>query len=231
MTSMAARRPPRLSVALCILGLGMAPLSLPAQTPDIPVLVIEEPTPKPIAERVRLNPVRELSWSDARELLAAENLPAPARPSEFTLTPRDPYRMPGGVIRLHGYGDGQTGPWWQPADPDPTGSVRMDDDNAVWLHLLQLKPDYKYAIDLSLSSFEPARLKVGPCMLTGTLWSVNAEVDGPGHVLFAISTDREGEACLRLTSAAETRTINLQRATISELGPRPSTRLKPQSRF
>lgn len=231
MTSMAGRRWPPLSIALCLFGIGMTPSAGMAQTPDIPVLVIEEPTPKPVADRIRLNPVRPLPWSATRELLAAEDLPAPARPSQFTLSPRDPYHMPGGLIALSGTGSGQTGSTWQPLDPDPTGTVRIDDDNAVYLLLLRLKPEYKYSVDLSLSSSEAARLEVETCT-TGPLWRMDTRVDGAQHVLIVAGTDRDGEACFRLHSTGGKFIYTyLYSATISELGPRPPTRYQPPSKF
>lgn len=220
-TTISIQPPSHISfLTLCVVGIGITPLSLPAQS-GVPVLVLEEPTPKPIADRIRLNPVRPLPWSATRELLAAEDLPAPARPATFTLTPRDPYEMPGGVIRLVGDDSEPAASWWQPAVPEPTGSARIDNDNRIFVHLLNMKADYQYALDISASSFEPARLVIGVC--DNWYSSVfNEGVDGPQHVIIKANTDQDGDACVQLRSPTDH--IYVQRVTVSELGPRPTSR-------
>lgn len=215
------RRSPRLSVTLCLFGIGITPLSLPAQTPDVPILVLEEPTPKPLVDRLRHRVVNALSWSATQELLLAAGVRAPARTTSFTLTPREPYAMPGGFIRLLGRGDRARQSWWQPGDADPTGSAGMDDDNAVFLHLLNLKPNYKYVIDLSVRAFTTGRLEVRVCGTWGGNVLDDAEVSGARHALIVTGTDRDGEACFQLRSATGS-SIYLYRVTISELEPLPT---------
>lgn len=212
---------PQLSLALCLVGIGITPLSLPAQS-GVPVLVLEEPTPKPIADRIHLSPVHPLSWSATRELLAAEDLPAPARPATFTLTPRDPYKMPGGVIRLVGNDSKPAASWWQPAVPEPTGSASIDDQNRIFVHLLNLKADYQYALDISAKSFDPARLVIGVC--DNPRSSVfNEGFDGPQHMIIVTNTDRDGDSCVQLRSPTGV-DIFVHQVTVSELGPRPTSR-------
>lgn len=218
---MFARRMTLLPLTAFLLGIGAIPAAA-AQSSGVPIVRLEEPTPKPMADRLRLSPIRGLSWSATQELLAAEDLPAPARPTTFTLTPRNPYRMPGGLIRLWSRGSTRAPSWWQPAEPEPTGSAGFDDESTIFLHLMKLEPNYQYNVDLSLNSYDPVQLDVGLC----DGWvntALNTRVDGAQHLFVVLTTDRDGESCFRLNSATAT-TIYLYRVDVAELGPPPKSR-------
>lgn len=206
-----------------VLAAGMLAISASpaaAQYEDIPVLVVEEPT-RTMGEDVRSRLARDLRWDVIRNLLEGVNIEAPRTPpSQVALTPRNPYRVPGGFIRLvsAARSNGSYAAWWQPASPDPTGSASIDKEVAMLIHLDRMKPGYRYALDVSLHSFDPTQLDLRACGTVSGTRLRTARVNGPGHVVIAAITDGSGAACYHLRSTTD-ESIYIHKVQVSEVGP------------
>ena len=214
---------PMMRFASFALAAGMLAVSTSpaaAQYEDIPVLVIEEPS-RTMDEDVRSRLARDLRWDLIRSLLEGVDIEAPATPpTQVTLTPRNPYRVPGGYIRLMSAArsNGSYAAWWQPKHPDPTGSASIDAEVAMLIHLERLKPGYRYAVDVSLHSFDPTRLDLRACGSVPGTRLRTARVNGPGHVVIAAITDGSGAACYHLRSTTD-ESIYIHEVQVSEIGP------------
>lgn len=209
-------------LTFCLAGsffVGARPLA--AQTGEIPLIKIEEPTPDASSTNISYRVLRPLNWSTARGLLESGKLPAPDRAETFSLTPREPYRVPGGLIQLRGSDRQLHRAWWQPGEPDPTGSVGIDARSEVWVHLQDVRPSYMYNVDLTVDSQGyGATLNIWSCR-PGTRYDYNygsTFLTGAHHVFVSMVTDDEGGACIRLYSEDDT-WILLYRVDVSELGP------------
>jgi len=219
-----SRRSPRANPVLLAAGflmLGFAPLS--AQSLDVPVLIPEVSGGK-LSDRVRPSLVRALSWDAKQRILSAAGLlRVPTRsPAQFSLTPRKPYVVPGGFIRLWGVNmDAVGAPWWSPEWPNPTGSAEFSRSRRVLVQLSRLKPNTRYVLDLSIDTvLGPARsLDLLTCDDSGTRLRT-VRVDGAQHVFIAAVTDGQGEACYGLAEAGNG-SIYLMRVDVSEIGPSP----------
>lgn len=211
---------PMLTLVLAAACLVVVPTPAAAQHEEIPVLVIEEPT-RTMDEDVRSRLARDLRWDVIRELLAGVDIETPRTPpTQLALTPRNPYRVPGGFIRLvsASRSNGTYAAWWQPAHPNPTGSAAIDAEVAMLVHLERMRPGYRYAIDISLQAFDPTSLDLRTCDGVPGVRLRTARVDGTGHVVIAAMTDGNGEACYHLRSTTD-ESIYIHKVEISEVGP------------
>lgn len=204
-----------------VLWLGAAPVFA-----QVPVMIVEEPSRSfSIQTRARLAP--PINRQVIRDLLSEAGLTtSSAPPTLFYLTPREPYREPGGYLVMYGINTPTYHiPYWSPKHPDPTGAVHLTDRHAVLVYLSRLKPTTRYVLDLSIDAMNATNLEIWTCDRPGSRRLLATPVSaGPQHAFIAAVTNSGGGACHELRSAGVD-IITLLRVDVSEIGPFFPTRL------
>jgi hypothetical protein len=205
------------------LGLGLAAVVALFATPAVaqtPVITMREAPSLNRAPR-EPQPATPMSWEQKRSILLREGIDAATRaPTTFSLTPREPYRLPGGYLTRSG--EQAQGGWihnWDPAYPNPTGNIKILEHSRIRLHFVGLKPGTQYLLDLSLYDGAGGEVSVwASCSNTGLVGTNVGRFPGQNgayHVFVVMPTDNRGNACWSLLADE---TMSFHRVDVSELG-------------
>lgn len=188
---------------------------------EIPLRVIKETSGERV-ERTLVRTTSELRWSEVRRRLGADRIRVPVRPpTEFVLTPRAPYRVPGGYISAFRFSNAPSRTTtWHPATPDPTGHAHFTTNSYLLIKLQRVKPRTEYLLDISIDSGKRQELSAGKCGTTALIALAQFVVEGPQHVFLVVQTDDSENGCYRLWPPSGEE-MALTRVKVSELGPAP----------
>lgn len=205
------------------LALGVAAASLlllvaPLTGQGVPVLVIDEPSDEE-TERALARLASDLSWEEKARILLAHDISVPSRPpSQFTLSPRHPYRVPGGYIWVNMSGGTYDRFMWHPWSPRPTGVIEFDEESYPQVSLRQLKPDTHYVLDISMDGV--GQLEVHNCAARHGIPFGTFSLSRAQHVFVVMATNSLGGGCFSLVPASGRR-LKFLKVEVAELGPAP----------
>ncbi|MFW6085388.1 MAG: hypothetical protein ACODAA_09255 [Gemmatimonadota bacterium] len=215
------------SIGFTTLALGLAALAItsPAQAQRLgdvtktQVIVAPEPGIQR-NERFEGRLPRSLPWEDKRQALLAAGVAAPPTPpSEFALTPREPWRSPGGYLNV------DTRVWWMSGrgtGSAHTGFITIQGSGGgVAIRLRGLRPNTNYLVDLSISSIRSGdKLTVKDlCGYRGTTIGQFSTNGSSQHVFVVAPTDSSGSG--GICPHADRGGLTFYKAEITELGSAP----------
>jgi hypothetical protein len=175
-------------VAAGLLLLAVGPLHGQAQ-----VAIIEKSSLEPSRAEIQARLAPPLTWDQKKAILLRHGVGIPARPpAQLTLTPRAPYRVPGGYIALDAAHPGT----WRPYDPAPTGHINITAEWPLSVVLAGAKANTRYLLDIYVWGYS-AKIEINGCGASSS-GSQQFPVDGDRHLLVIVPTNGSGNACVSL---------------------------------
>lgn len=214
-----SKRRGTLAATSLVVTLALAPPALgqvrSVKPGEIQVSVVREPGAA-TRERIDERMPGGLSWEDSRQRLLAEGVKAPARPTQFALTPQQPWRKPGGYLagnpeRWH-TSTGSAGA--------PTGFIQARGGRAVEIGLQELRSNTQYLLDLYVGFPSETLDVIGRCgfAVHSPVVATFYGTTGPQHLFLVLPTDSSGSSCVTLLWSGR---AMFWRVDVTELGPVP----------